>query len=95
MHDGKPLKKTKTGTKTNEANPEFNESFAFDVPHHELENVYVAISAVCSKTEDSEQKLLGRIYVGLPFGGQAQEHWTEMIRSPRNQVFHVHKLTEQ
>lgn len=96
MHDGKPLKKTKTGTKSEEANPEFDETFAFDVPQSELANVYVAISAICSSnTEKSEHKLLGRIYIGLPFGGQAQEHWAEMIRSPRNQVLMVHKLTEQ
>ncbi|XP_061196946.1 synaptotagmin-C-like [Saccostrea echinata] len=95
MHDGKPLKKTRTGTKTEESNPEFDETFPFDVPTHELEKVYVAISAISLNTENSEQKLLGRIYIGLPFGGSAQEHWAEMIRSPRNQVQHVHKLTEQ
>ena len=95
MHDGKPLKKTKTGTKSEDANPEFDETFAFDVPQPELENVYIAISAICSSSEDSEHKLLGRLYIGLPFGGQAQEHWREMIHSPRNQVLQIHKLTEQ
>ena len=95
MHDGKPLKKTKTGTKSEDANPEFDETFAFDVPQPELENVYIAISAICSSSEDSDHKLLGRLYIGLPFGGQAQEHWREMIHSPRNQVLQIHKLTEQ
>lgn len=70
MYDGKFLKKIKIGIKLEEVNLEFDEIFVFDVLQSELVNVYVVISVICLlKIEKFEYKLLGRIYIGLLFGG--------------------------
>lgn len=70
MYDGKFLKKIKIGIKLEEVNLEFDEIFVFDVLQSELVNVYVVISVICLlNIENFEYKLLGRIYIGLLFGG--------------------------
>lgn len=70
MYDGKFLKKIKIGIKLEEVNLEFDEIFVFDVLQSELVNVYVVISVICLlNIEKFEYKLLGRIYIGLLFGG--------------------------
>nr|KAG5710087.1 hypothetical protein BaRGS_030163 [Batillaria attramentaria] len=46
MHDGRPMKKTKTAAQTNDVNPCFNETFTFDVPTHQLEKVYFSLAVL-------------------------------------------------
>lgn len=91
MHDGRPMKKTKTSSQTNEVNPAFNESFTFDVPAHQLDKVYFTLS-VLHADKEGKRHLIGRCYIGLNFDQDSKAQWEEMIQSPRKQVTCWHRL---
>ncbi|XP_076451513.1 synaptotagmin-1-like isoform X2 [Babylonia areolata] len=91
MHDGRPMKKTKTASHPNEVSPSFNESFTFDVPTDQLEKVYFTLSAL-HVDQDGKRHLIGRCYIGLNFDPEAREQWAEMVQSPRKQVTCWHRL---
>uniref|UniRef100_A0A2C9LKC7 C2 domain-containing protein n=1 Tax=Biomphalaria glabrata TaxID=6526 RepID=A0A2C9LKC7_BIOGL len=46
MHDGRPLKKTKTSGKASDLSPVFNETFVFDVPVYQLDKVYFSFAII-------------------------------------------------
>ncbi|KAK7501816.1 hypothetical protein BaRGS_00006902 [Batillaria attramentaria] len=91
MHDGRPMKKTKTAAQTNDVNPCFNETFTFDVPTHQLEKVYFSL-AVLHVDKEGKRHLVGRSYIGRSFDADARDQWEEMMHSPRKQVTCWHRL---
>ncbi|KAK7089732.1 hypothetical protein V1264_024873 [Littorina saxatilis] len=91
MHDGRPMKKTKTSSQSNEISPCFNESFTFDVPVHQLEKVYFTLS-VLHHDKEGKRHLVGRSYIGLNFDPEAREQYEEMVQSPRKQITCWHRL---
>lgn len=91
LHDGRPMKKTKTSSQSNEVSPSFNESFTFDVPTHQLGKVYFTLSVI-SVDKDGKRNLIGRSYIGLNFDQDAKDQWQEMWQSPRKQVTCWHRL---
>ena len=92
MHEGRQQKKTKTGVKQGQQNPEFDETFAFDVPFNLLPSIYFCIAIIHVDHENSEHKLIARVYLGPSFNADAHAHWTEMSQNPRKQVTCWHKL---
>ena len=92
MHDGRQLKKLKTIVKRGDLSPEYDETFAFDVPNAELSRVYFCVTVLHSNQEPKDNKLIGRMYLGLNFDGNAHAHWTEMMQNARKQVSYWHKL---
>ncbi|KAK3104902.1 hypothetical protein FSP39_012909 [Pinctada imbricata] len=92
MHDGRQLKKYKTMTKKDDPNPEFDDTFAFDVPNVELDKVYFCVTALHTNKEQNDTRLIGRMYLGLNFDEVAHAHWTEMMQNSRKQISHWHKL---
>ncbi|BFZ23218.1 hypothetical protein BsWGS_26257 [Bradybaena similaris] len=93
MHDGRPLKKTKTAPKSCNPSPSFNETFVFDVPAYQLDRVYLGISVI-GKDKDKEdgRHLIGRLYIGINFDETARAQWLEMVQNARKQVACWHKL---
>lgn len=91
MHDGRPMKKTKTATQSNVVNPSFNETFTFDVPTHQLDKVYFSL-AVLHIDKEGKRHLIGRSYIGRSFDADARDQWEEMMHSPRKQVTCWHRL---
>lgn len=92
MKDGRQLKKAKTDIRKADLNPVFNETFIFDVPSYETDNVYFIVSVVHSTGKRRAGVMIGRTYIGLNFDIIAREHWTEMLENTRKQVATWHKL---
>jgi len=92
MHEGRQLKKAKTVIKRSDLNPEYDETVAFDVPNHHLNNVYFCVAVIHESKEQREHRLIGRMYLGPSFSTDAHAHWVEMTQNPRKQVTCWHKL---
>lgn len=92
MHEGRHLKKSKTIIKKAELNPDFDETFAFDVPNKELARVYFRVTVLHANRELHDHRLIGRIYLGLNFDLNAHAHWSEMMQHPRKQIMCWHKI---
>lgn len=92
MFDGRHLKKSKTIVKKGDLNPEFDETFAFDVPSQKLGIVYFRVSILHAGKTKEEHRLLGRVYIGPNLDADSHTHWMEMIQSPRKQVTAWHKI---
>ncbi|KAJ8320532.1 hypothetical protein KUTeg_002119 [Tegillarca granosa] len=92
MHEGRHLKKSKTIIKKGELNPDFDETFAFDVPNKELARVYFRVTVLHANKELHDHRLIGRIYLGLNFDVNAHAHWSEMMQHPRKQIMCWHKI---
>lgn len=93
MYDGRPLKKTKTSSKSNDLNPVFNETFVFDVPPYQLDKVYFGITVIgVDKDKEDGRHMLGRLYIGVNFDPTVREQWLEMVNNARKQVACWHKL---
>lgn len=92
MFDGRHLKKSKTIVKKGDLNPEFDETFAFDVPSQKLGSVYFRVSILHAGKTKEEHRLLGRVYIGPNLDADSHTHWMEMIHTPRKQVTSWHKI---
>lgn len=92
MFDGRHLKKSKTIIKKGDLNPEFDETFAFDVPSQKLGSVYFRVSLLHAGKTKEEHRLLGRVYIGPNLDAESHAHWMEMIQLPRKQVTAWHKI---
>ncbi|OWF41256.1 Synaptotagmin-3 [Mizuhopecten yessoensis] len=92
MHEGRQLKKVKTVIKISDLNPDFDETFAFDVPSQELNNVYFCAAVIHANKDQRQHRLIGRMYLGPSFGTDAHSHWVEMTQNQRKQVTCWHKL---
>jgi len=92
MFDGRHLKKSKTIIKKGDLNPEFDETFAFDVPSQKLGSIYFRVSILHAGKTKEEHRLLGRVYIGPNLDAEAHTHWMEMIHTPRKQVTSWHKI---
>ncbi|KAI8795863.1 synaptotagmin-1-like [Biomphalaria glabrata] len=93
MHDGRPLKKTKTSGKASDLSPVFNETFVFDVPVYQLDKVYFSFAIIgVDKDKEDGRRLLGRLYLGVNFEATARAQWLEMVNNARKQVGCWHRL---
>lgn len=92
MFDGRHLKKSKTIVKKGDLHPEFDETFAFDVPSQKLGSVYFRVSILHVGKTKEEHRLLGRVYIGPNLDADAHTHWMEMIHTPRKQITSWHKI---
>ncbi|XP_006816178.1 synaptotagmin-6-like [Saccoglossus kowalevskii] len=101
IHRGKKVKRKKTVVCKNERNPIFNEALPFDVPLEEMDKVRFIIS-VCNRyfpDSDSEcsgkqSEVIGQVIIGNGVSIVAQDHWMEMLRSPRKPVAQWYTLKE-
>ncbi|XP_029635601.1 synaptotagmin-C isoform X2 [Octopus sinensis] len=94
MSDGRAMKKTKTSLRNaTNGNPIFNETYIFDVPNNQLENIYFIISVLHhNKRDEKSGYLIGRIYVGAKFDKKSKYHWEEMVRHSRKEIGTWYKI---
>ncbi|KAL8598478.1 hypothetical protein ACOMHN_032755 [Nucella lapillus] len=94
LYNGQRIAKKKTHVKKRTLNPVFNESFLFDVPYNEgLHNISLEF-LVLDWDRMTKNEVVGRLEVGVKFGGQEASHWNEVINCPRKQIAEWHKLLE-
>ncbi|KAK2574171.1 Double C2-like domain-containing protein beta [Acropora cervicornis] len=77
------LKKTKrrTSIKKKTLNPEFNEEFIYEIPHHELAKKSLELT-VWDKDVGKSNDFIGGITMGMQSSGGVLSHWYEMLRTP-------------
>jgi len=93
VFEGRQLKKHKTASRGNDVNPVFGDTFVFDVPASQLDNVHFSICVIgVEKDKEEGSSLLGRLYLGVNFDPEVRAQWLEMVQHVRKQVACWHKL---
>lgn len=93
IHEGRILKQKKTHIKEPNRNPVFNETLTFHIPVgilHQTSFMLCVKSPVLNGTED---KLLGRVFLGPATTGSQFDHWNEM-RINSKPIARWHKLLD-
>ncbi|XP_055703141.1 synaptotagmin-5 isoform X2 [Phlebotomus papatasi] len=82
IHNGKRVKKKKTGTgKSNDPqNPIWNEAFTFNIPQSNISAAAVEMYVV---TTGGEANAVGSCGIGPQESGPGRQHWQDMIRNAR------------
>ncbi len=93
IHHGRVLKRKKTKTKSIKSPMLFNETFAFDIPQAEINNLTVVLSfRQRLRLEDS--KRLSDITIGKTVLGAPEEHdisdvlWSDMVANAKKPILH-------
>ncbi|XP_051779461.1 synaptotagmin VIII [Erpetoichthys calabaricus] len=89
--DKKKWKKKKTSVKKNTLNPYFNESFSFEVPFEQIQNIQLVIS-VWDYDKMTKNDAIGKIFLGCNASGNQLQHWSDMLSNPRRPIAQWHTL---
>lgn len=93
MCDGRQMKKAKTVVRESTLNPVFNESFIFDVPSEQLQNIYFILSVFHHHIgAEKTGYLMGRVYMGEYFDVGTKVHWQEMMKNSRKEIGAWYKI---
>uniref|UniRef100_A0A6G1SJP6 Synaptotagmin 1 n=1 Tax=Aceria tosichella TaxID=561515 RepID=A0A6G1SJP6_9ACAR len=93
MSKGKRLKKKKTSIKKCTLNPHYNESFSFEVPFEQAQEVQLVITVVDYDRIGTSEPI-GMITLGCEQSSGETEvrHWMDMLASPRRPIAQWHSL---
>lgn len=91
LYQGKRLRKWKSSTKMNDLNPEFHESFQFDLQDQSINDCRLCIT-VYDRDHLKQNDVIGRVCIGADVAqSSARKHWEEMLVSPQK-VSRLHSL---
>ncbi|XP_074635680.1 rabphilin-3A-like [Acropora palmata] len=79
--DSQKQTKRRTSIKKKTLNPEFNEEFIYEIPHHELAKKSLELT-VWDKDVGKSNDFIGGITMGMQSSGGVLSHWYEMLRTP-------------
>lgn len=79
--DSQKKTKRRTSIKKKTLNPEFNEEFIYEIPHHELAKKSLELT-VWDKDVGKSNDFIGGITMGMQSSGGVLSHWYEMLRTP-------------
>lgn len=91
MMDGVKRDKKKTTIKEKNLNPEFNESFTFNVPADKIRSASLLVS-VMDYDRFGRNEPIGQIILGAKTSPEEVKHWNEMLQKPRKDIFQWHTL---
>lgn len=91
IQEGRKLKKKKTTVKKRTLNPYFNENFTFQVAFENIEQTSLIIS-VLDYDRVGRSEVIGKCVVGELSSGPDQQHWADMLASPRRAIAQWHTL---
>ncbi|XP_059622431.1 synaptotagmin-3 [Phlebotomus argentipes] len=85
IHNGKRVKKKKTGTgkSSDPQNPIWNEAFTFNIPQANIPGAAVEMYVV---TTGGEANAIGSCGIGPQESGPGRQHWQDMIRNARKPI---------
>uniref|UniRef100_T1J7P2 C2 domain-containing protein n=1 Tax=Strigamia maritima TaxID=126957 RepID=T1J7P2_STRMM len=91
---GKYVKSKKTSAKKKTLEPEFDESFAIQLPRDRLQAFHVIV-ALCARNRLGGRFVLGRTQIGAfaYVSGPGLDHWLDAINSPKSIVAQWHTLS--
>ncbi|XP_043915303.1 synaptotagmin-2-like isoform X1 [Protopterus annectens] len=87
----KKWKKKKTTVKKNTLSPYYNETFTFEVPFEQIQNVVMVIS-VWDHDKVSKNEAIGKLFLGCKATGNQLQHWSDMLANPRRPIAQWHTL---
>lgn len=95
MSYGKRIKKKKTSIKKCTLNPQYNESFSFEVPFEQIQKVQLVITVVDYDRIGTSEPI-GKIVLGCENTSGESEvcHWMDMLASPRRPIAQWHTLRD-
>lgn len=91
IQEGRKLKKKKTTVKKRTLNPYYNEHFTFQVAFENIEQTSLIIS-VLDYDRVGRSEVIGKCVVGELSSGPDQQHWVDMLASPRRAIAQWHTL---
>lgn len=94
-NQGKRLKKKKTSIKKCTLNPHYNESFSFELPFEQAQQVQLVVTVV-DYDRIGQSEPIGRVVLGcdLTTGDSETSHWMDMLASPRRPIAQWHQLKD-
>ncbi len=82
LYEGKRFRKWRSSTKTNNLNPDFHESFQFDLQDLSINDCQLCIT-VFDHDHMKRDDVIGRVCIGADVAQVvARKHWEEMLVSP-------------
>ena len=83
LHQEKKLRKWKSSTKTNDLNPDFHESFQFDLQDQSINGCKLCFT-VYDHDHVKPDDVIGRVCIGPDVAQMdGRKHWEEMLVSPQ------------
>jgi len=92
---GKRVAKSKTTIRRSMTNPEFNESFVFQMSESDLHEVTLVFSVISISKTRKKKEILGWFTMGKEANGLDEiDHWEEMIAMKEQKSTHFHVLSQ-
>lgn len=90
-----PSKKTKRRTKVKKKNlnPEFNQTFAYKIPHNELAKRTLEIT-VWDHDVGTSNDFIGGVHMGIRSKGSLLKQWFETLKDQNKEFTYWHTLTQ-
>lgn len=91
---GKDVAKSKTTLRRGMYDPEYNESFVFQMAEPDLSAITILMSVVALSKKRRKKDVMGWFALGRNSSGErARKHWEEMIKNKETSVSHWHILS--
>ncbi|XP_066923130.1 synaptotagmin-16-like isoform X4 [Clytia hemisphaerica] len=92
---GKRVAKSKTTIRRSMTDPEFNESFVFQMSESDLQEVTLVFSVICISKTRKKKDVLGWFTMGKEANSLDEiDHWEEMIAHKEQKSTHYHVLLQ-
>ncbi|KAL9981944.1 hypothetical protein ACROYT_G010711 [Oculina patagonica] len=83
--------KRRTSVKKKTLNPEYNEEFVYDIPHHELAKKSLELT-VWDHDVGKSNDFIGGVAMDINSSGSSLMHWYDMLKTPNQVHTHWHTL---
>ncbi|KAL9981937.1 hypothetical protein ACROYT_G010704 [Oculina patagonica] len=83
--------KRRTSVKKKTLNPEYNEEFVYDIPHHELAKKSLELT-VWDHDVGKSNDFIGGVAMDINSSGSSLMHWYDMLKTPNQIHTHWHTL---
>ena len=92
---GKPVAKSKTTIRRSMTDPEYNESFVFQMSERDLAEVTLQFSVVAISRARKKKEIVGWFHLGKNNSGQEETlHWNDLLQAKEKSVSRWHVLFE-
>ncbi|XP_046848440.1 synaptotagmin-16-like isoform X1 [Xenia sp. Carnegie-2017] len=92
---GRPVAKSKTTIRRSMTDPEYNESFVFQMSERDLAEVTLQFTVVAISRTRKKKEIVGWFHLGKNNSGQEETlHWNELLQASEKSVSRWHVLFE-
>ena len=92
---GKQVAKSKTTIRKSMADPEYNESFVYEISERDLSDVTLMFSVIAISKARKKKEMIGWFSLGKNYSGQEEiRHWNDMIQSKEQKISQWHNLAD-